>query len=202
MSSTFTRWGLQRDGKWKRRASVAVGFTLAMSLVLGAGRAAATVIEQHHYSDSISFTLDECGFTLEGQVEASGHLLLRVEQGGQLFLAKDTFSFRTVLTNPDTGKWFVLRGKGVYHDIKGTQVSGSVYEVVAIEAGQPFAIEDSAGNVILRDRGVGRTTYLFDTLGDGVPGGETIAVIDVVFRGPHPSFDEDFCEIAAELTGA
>ena len=119
-----------------------------------------------------------------------------------MFLAKDTFSFRTVLTNPETGKWSILHGQGVYHDIKATLVGGTIYEVVAIEAGQPFVIEDSAGNIILRDRGVGRTTYLFDTFGDGRPGGTTIDVIHDVVRGPHPSFEADFCEIAAELTEA
>jgi hypothetical protein len=186
----------------KARVLAVATFAMAIGLAFDVGRAAATVIQQHHYSDTESFTLDECGFTLEGQVEASGQLLLRAEQTGQVFLAKDTFSFRTVLTNPETGKWFVLHGHGVYHDIKATQISSTVYEVVAIEAGQPFVIEDSAGNVILRDRGVIRTTYLFETLGDGRPSGYTIAVTDVAVRGPHPSFDADFCEIAAELTAA
>ncbi len=67
-----------------------------------------------------------CRFILEGRVEASGHLLLRVEQTGQGFLAKDTFSFRTVLTNPKMSKWFVLHGQGVYHDIKATPVGGTI----------------------------------------------------------------------------
>jgi hypothetical protein len=69
--------------------------------------------------------------------------------------------------------------------------------------GPPFVIEDSAGNVVARDRGVLRYTVLLDTLGDGMLGGELLEeTIEV--RGPHPSFAEDFpfCEIAAELTGA
>lgn len=191
-----------KHSRQRPRMFAVATFAMAIGLAFGVGRAAATVIEQHHYSGTESFTVDECGFTLQGQVEFSGQLLLRAERTGQLFLAKDTFSFRTVLTNPETGRWFVLHGQGVYHDIQATHVSGTVYEVVAIEAGQPFVIEDSEGNVILRDRGVGRTTYLFDTLGDGRPSGYTVAVIDVVTRGPHPSFDADFCEIAAELTDA
>lgn len=202
MTSTSVRRRAPRNGDWKTHAFVVAALMLAMSLVLGAGRGAATVIQQHHYSGTESFTLDDCGFTLEGRVAFSGHLLLRPEQTGQVFLVKDTFSFRTVLTNPETSQWFVLHGQGVYHDLEATPVGGTIYEVVAIEAGQVFVIEDSAGNVILRDRGVGRTTYLFDTLGDGRPSGRTIAVIDVVVRGPHPSFDADFCQLAAALTEA
>jgi hypothetical protein len=74
-----------------------------------------------------------------------------------------------VLTNAETGKWFVVRGNGLVSEIKATLVSGTIYEFVAIEAGQPFVLEDAAGNVIVRDRGVIRHTAPFDTLGDGRP---------------------------------
>jgi hypothetical protein len=98
----------------------------------------------------------------------------------------------------------VQRGKGLFHDTKATQTSGTIYEFVAIEAGQPFVIADSTGKVVVRDRGVIRTRYLFDTLGDGTPGGVFLEAIDISVHGPHPGFAEDFpfCEIAAELTGA
>ena len=180
--------------------------TLAVLAVLafGAGPAAATVIGQEHYSGTDSFSFDDCGFTLEVQSEFYGQALLRVDQTGQAFLVKDKFWYRDVMTNPETGKWFVVQGNGLFHDIKATQISGTVYEFEAIEAGQPFAILDSAGNVVVRDRGVIRHTYLFDTLGDSMPGGEFIEETGTVVHGPHPGFAEDFpfCEIAAELTGA
>ena len=109
-----------------------------------------------------------------------------------------------MLTNPDTGKRFVIRGHGVFHDTNATHVSGNIYEFTAIEAGQPFILEDAAGNVIVRDRGVIRHTALFDTLGDGVPSAEFIEETSTIVHGPHPGFADDlpFCEIAAELTDA
>jgi hypothetical protein len=179
--------------------SVAVLFGALAFAVAGAG---ANVIEQQDYSDVDSFTLNDCGFVLEGVAETSGHLLFRVDRTGQVFLAKDTYSFRTTLTNPATGRAFFLRGQGVYHEIAATPLGGTLYEVVAIEAGVPFTIVDSTGRVVLRDRGAIRITYLFDSYGDGTPGGETVDVVDVVVHGPHPSFDTDFCQLAAELTGA
>ena len=132
------------------------------------------------------------------------HILLRVDKTGEAFLVADNYSYRGVFTNRETGEWFVQRGNALFHEIKATQVEGTIYEFVAVEAGQPFIIEDSAGNIVVRDRGVIRRTYLVDTLGDGEPGGEFIEDVAAVVHGPHPGFEPDFpfCEIAAELTGA
>jgi hypothetical protein len=189
----------------KRRFNMMlVGLATVAALVFWGGPAAATVIGQAHYSGTDSFSFDDCGFTLDGESTFYGQALLRVDKGGEAFFVKDTFWYRDVLTNPDTGKWFVVRGHGVFHEIKATLVSGTIYEFVAIEAGQPFILEDAKGNVIARDRGVIRHTALFDTLGDGTPGAEFIEETSTVVHGPHPGFADDFpfCEIAAELTGA
>jgi hypothetical protein len=178
-------------------------FAVVATLAFGSS-AAATVIAQQHYSGTDSSSFDDCGFTIDVQSTFEGVLHFRVVKGGEAFLAHDNYSFRDVLTNRATGKWFVIRGNAMYHEIKGTLVSGTIYEFVALESGQPFVIEDSAGHVVVRDRGVIRHTILFDTLGDGVPGGELIEETHTVVHGPHPGFADDFpfCDIAAELTGA
>ncbi len=193
-----------RQGKWRARSLVLVGLTALAVLAFGASSAGAKVIGQEHFSGTDSFSFDDCGFTLDVESEFSGHALLRVDKTGQAFLEVSNLAYRDVLTNPETGKWFVQRGKRLFHDIKATQVDGTIYEFVAIEAGQPFVIEDSTGKVVVRDRGVIRYTYLFDTLGDGMPGGEFLELLDASVRGPHEGFgdDFDFCELAAELTGA
>ena len=176
---------------------------VAAALALGSAPAGATVIDREQYSGTDEYSLDDCGFTLDVVSTFYGQSLVRVDKTGQAFLDTDILHFRNVLTNPDTGQWFVVRGHGLFHDIKATQVEGTVYEFNAVEAGQPFVIEDAEGNVIVRDRGVIRHAYLFDTLGTGQPGGEFIANLQLVVHGPHPGFAEDFpfCAIAAELTG-
>lgn len=192
-------------GRLKRFKVVGLsGLAVLAVLAFATVPAAGTVIAQQHYSGTDSFSFDDCGFTLEVESEFEGHFLLRVDKGGEAFLAKDTFSYRNVLTNPETGKWFVIRGKGLFHEIKATLIGGTIYEFVAVEAGQPFVLEDSAGNVVVRDRGVIRHTALLDTLGDGMPGAEFIEETHTSVHGPHPGFADDFpfCEIAAELTGA
>jgi hypothetical protein len=181
---------------------LAVGLAALGLLAFWAIPAAATVIGQEHYSGTEPYSFDDCGFTLNGVSTFSGVIHFRAVKGGEAFLVKDTYSFRDVLTNPETGKWFVVRGNGLFHETKATHVSGNVYEFTAIEAGQPFVLEDAAGNVVARDRGVIRHTALFDTLGDGKPSAEFIEETSTVVHGPHPGFADDFpfCEIAAALT--
>ena len=183
-----------------------LGAALGSMALLGFGvaQAEATVMDRVHFSGSESFTIEDCEFPLQGESTFEGQAHLRVDKGGEAFLQEAAFSFRDVITNPETGLWFVVRGHMQAHEIKATQVEGTVYEFVAIQAGQPFVIEDSAGNVLVRDRGVIRETFLFDTLGDGMPGGMFLESTSFVVHGPHPGLAEDFpyCEIAAQLTGA
>jgi hypothetical protein len=111
-------------------------------------------------------------------------------------------SFRDVITNPENGKWFVIRGQDRLNEVKATHIEGNIYEFVVVEVGQPFVLEDADGRVLVRDRGVVRHIQLFDTLGDGEPGGNILDETSV-FQGPHPSEAEDFpyCEIVTELIG-
>jgi hypothetical protein len=184
------------------RRTVAASLIAVVATLVICTSASAKVIGQQHYSDTYSFSYDDCGFPVDGAGQVSGHDLLRVLPGGQAFLDLNRQTFREVHTNVETGKWFVVRGNTLYHEIRGTQVDGNIYEFTSIEAGQPFVIEDSSGHVIVRDRGVIRETYLFDTLGDGVPGGEFLGDTSIVVHGPHPGFADDFqfCQIAADLT--
>jgi hypothetical protein len=173
---------------------------LALGVVVPAE---ATVIGQQHYSHTDTFSFDDCGFTIDGVDTAEGVMHWRVAKGGEAFLVSDNYSYRDVLTNRTTGKWFVIRGNGLFHETAATHVSGNVYEFDAIESGQPFVMEDSAGNVVARDRGVIRQSYTFDTLGDGTPGGIELEETGLSVHGPHPGFSDDFpfCELAADLTG-
>ena len=106
-----------------------------------------------------------------------------------------------MLTKPVTGAFFVVHGTAMFKELTGRQVEGDIWEFTAQEVGQPFVVEDSDGNVVLRDRG--RLTFraLFDTLGDGEPGGELIEQELTSVSGPHPGFFGDFCEIATDLIG-
>jgi hypothetical protein len=187
--------------KWTTRA---LGGAAVVAGVLGssAGAAEAAVIERVHYSDTFSDVYFDCGFPVEVEGEFSGTTHLRVGKGKteSAFFLHDNYQYREVHTNPANGKFFVVYGNGLFHETKAIRVEGSIFQFNAIDAGQPFTVEDQEGNVLLRDRGVVRFTILFDTQGDDVPGGIFIEELDVSFGGPHPGFFVDPAEGCALLS--
>ena len=88
-----------------------------------------------------------------------------------------------------------------FQEVKATQVEGTIYEFTQKDAGQPFVVEDSSGRVVLRDRGSIRFHVVFDTKGDGEPGGEFVEFLGFEVHGPHPGFFTNFCEIEGSLLG-
>jgi hypothetical protein len=193
---------------WIRlRRTAVLGLAIAaLALAVGVQVAGATVVEKGRYAEQYAFVDDSCGFPLEFVGEVKGTYRIRQGTGktASAFFLHDRFTYRDVVTNLETGEWFVLRGSGVFNEVKAKRVSGTVFEFTAVEAGQPFVIEDSTGRVVVRDRGVLRHRILFDTLGDDESGGEFVLDLGTTVHGPHPGFADDFpfCEIAAELTGA
>lgn len=155
-----------------------------------------------HYEGSDSGSFDDCGPVMEFEGTFRGHILIREvpESGGQAFLGHDVFKFRFVTTNTETGKWLVERGHFNVREVTATHLGGDIWEFTARESGQ-FVVEDMSGKVVLRDRGMVESRYVFDTLGDGQPGGEFLEFEVTDVHGPHPSFDVDFCELALDLTG-
>jgi hypothetical protein len=184
-----------------RSLVAAAGVVLAVGVC--AAPAGATVIHQGVDSGTDTFTDDSCGVPYDVVATFETRTQLRVDQTGQAFLEHTIFRITETVTNPATGGFFYITHRGLYHEIKATQVEGTVYEFIAVEAGQPFVIRDAAGNVVSRDRGVIRHDFLFDTLGDSQPGGNFIVELSDDVHGPHPAFAPDFpfCDIAASLTG-
>jgi hypothetical protein len=177
---------------------------VAMTVIaLGGIPVGATIYEKGRFTEEISFSYDDCGFPVEVTGEES--LQYRIRQGkgkaASFFFFRGTGSFREVHTNTETGESFVVRGQRVFNEVRARRVEGTIFKVTAVEAGQPFVVENSAGEVVLRDRGVIRYTILFDTEGDDVPGGVEVEFLGADVRGPHPGFDADFCELASGLIG-
>ena len=148
-------------------------------------------------------SFDDCGFRIDFHFTASFHVLLREVRGsdGQAFLGQEDFHFRNVLTNPATGESFVVHGDSLFKELKARHVEGDLWEFTAHEVGSPFVVEDSAGNVVLRDRGRLTLRATFDTLGDSQPGGILLHEEITGVHGPHPGLDADFCAIATQLIG-
>lgn len=174
----------------------------AATLLLGSASVTlAKVVERDHYSFTDSFTGEECGIDVAVESEVSGLLMLRRDKrDSPAFLISNVFEFREVVTNLDTGRWMVVRGKGNFREVKATQVDGDIYHFRAQLAGQPFVIENSDGRVVYRDRGLLVFDVLFDTLGDDQPGGEELSFELAAVRG-YPGFVDDLCPLIHELIG-
>ncbi len=180
----------------------AAGAAVAIVVAVPLG-AHAKPVAHERYAGSDSGRFDECGLSLRFNDTFSGQFLLREVKGsgGQAFLAHDNYRFRTILTNADNGAWMVIRGRGLFKEVSARHLGGDIWEFISMDVGQPLVVEDSDGDVVLRDRG--RLTFrgVFDTLGDGQPGGELIESELTGVHGPHPSFDTDFCEVVTDLIG-
>jgi hypothetical protein len=183
--------------------STVIGLVVAALLTaLVAAPAQATVRERIRSQSEWSF-VENCGFPV--QVTGSGSELFIIREGknkdDRAFPVLVNFTYSETWTNLETGDWFVIRGDALFNEVEATHVEGSIFEFRFVQAGQPFVVEDSDGDVVARDRGSVHVTYLFDTGGDDEPGGEWVADLSERVAGPHPSLDKSPCDYADELIG-
>lgn len=184
------------------RAVVAV--LAVAALALAAAPAGAEIFDKGKFAEPFSFSYSSCGFPIDVSGEISGLYRLRTGKHNDesAFLGLENVFQREVHTNPETGEWFVVRVHFLFNEVKATRVEGNVFKFVLVEAGQPFVVEDSSGNVVVRSRGSLRAYVLFDTGGDAVPGGTLVEFLGEDVDGPHPASWNDLCDIATELIGS
>src|SRR4051794_40543728 len=180
-----------------RRTILSAVAAAALALPLAAGPAGATMAVRDHYSDDYGFSFDDCGFWVDAVGHDQGIALIRAGKGdlASAFYLHDNYEFVETWTRRDTGAFITVSGNGVFQETKATRVTGTVFAFTSINAGQPFVVRDSDGDLIMRDRGVIRQVLEFDTLGDDVPGGEFVADVSFSVSGPHPGLAFDPCPL-------
>ena len=191
------------------RQLIPLGLLPTVIAIATAAPAGATVIEHAKYSFTEIRKDVVCGVDVVHKNVYSGVAHLRVGTGRteSAFFAFDNYKIVTTLTTAD-GHVVYIEHDAIWVDTKATRIDGSVFEFTTINAGQPLRIRDSTGRVISRDVGIGRETYLFDTLGDDTPGGTFIEQLEFQVRGNHTllpatGFDEAaFCAIVRPLLTA
>jgi hypothetical protein len=186
---------------WKRAATAAVAVALGVAL---AAPASATIVERGTYDEPYSDGYSDCGFDVAVEGVSSGHFTVRQGKNARstAFFINDNYSFRETHTNVETGEFFTASGNAIFHEIKARPTGvPNQFEFTAVEAGQPFRVFDSDGNLVLRDRGSIFHRAIFDTGGDDVVGGVLIEELEPSVHGPHPGFMTDFCAIITPLIG-
>lgn len=190
--------------RWAPLAAVISFGLITLSAAVPAHATMFQKVEPYSGVDVEDFT--DCGVSIHDVFMFSGKFSIRSGKGDltTAFFGHNIFSNFETLTNTANGKFFTISAKGLGIDVKATHVEGSIFQFVTNTAGQPFVIRDMSGAVVLRDRGVVSETYLFDTRGDSVPGGDFLMDVSVRVAGPHPGFFLDeagFCDLVANLIG-
>lgn len=157
-----------------------------------------------HLRDSFTDTrfFDDCGFTIRSEFTVGFHVLIRQapNSDGQAFLGQENIRLYEVLTNPATGEWFVNCTTTTFKEVTARHIDGTVWEFTVHDVGTRV-FETSDGQVVLRDSGQVALRAVFDTLGDGQPGGVLLQEEVTGVHGSFPGFDVEFCDIATELIG-
>jgi hypothetical protein len=165
-----------------------------LALAIAAPVQAAPLVREH-YSDSDSFDFDDCGFVIHEDVTFEGVFMLKAPKAsGAPPRYFDNYEVHETLTA--NGRTLTIDHQGLYKDLKITRVAGTVYQFVAIEVGRPFVARDGDGNILFHDRGLLKTTFQVDTLGDTDLDNDVF--IDDSWEllkdaGSHPGFYIDFC---------
>ena len=159
--------------------------------------AQAAPLEREQYSGTDSFDFDDCGFVVHDEVTFEGTFMLKAprEEGAPPYLFDNYETHETLTAN---GRTLTIDHQGLYKDLHITLVEDTVYQFVAMEAGQPFVMRDSDGGIIFRDRGVLMTTFQVDTLGDTDLENDVFVEDSFALladHGRHPGFYIDYCEV-------
>lgn len=188
-----------------RRLAAAVGGFALVLTAPGAAHAAPPV-QHEHVSEPWSATFADCGFEIRVDAVEQGHLLVREVRGseGAAYLAHENYRDRYVLTNTATGRWFETRGSGLFKELRGRHLEGTLWEFAVMDVGRTFTVLDSSGRTVLRNRGRVSMRVVFDVGDDRSPGGEVVSVEVLGASGKHPAgLDplENLCAIATDLIG-
>jgi hypothetical protein len=164
-----------------------------------------SVYERDRYSEPYSFTDDSCGFKFKVKGGNWGRRVYYNVRGsdGEAFLQDNRYHFREVLTNPANGKTMYIHGRGRFTEWRAWQVKGDVWKFFQVDRGRPFVIKNADREIVLADHGKVAFMQVFDTLGDGKPGGREISSEVLWTRGHFPGLSPrfDFCRVVRRLIG-
>jgi hypothetical protein len=146
------------------------------------------------YSGSESVDVDHCGFTMHVDVTYEGLFMMKSNKDGPALWMDNYYALETVTAN---GRTLTIEHQGMLKDTSIEHIQGTIYQVEAMEAGQPTVARDEDGNVLLRDRGLLRFTFQWDTTDpERIDIGSSFELLSE--HGSHPAFFTDFCVFAEE----
>jgi|GEM_PF-1501450 hypothetical protein len=188
----------------RARPAVLAVAVAAMAVGGMAGPAAAAPIERGTFEFPDSFTFDDCGFEVAVDEVLAGRYVIKdstPRTGGQFFQVQQQAWYSAVITRVDTGESITQEWRTTFKEMPATVISddGDVVRFRTHESGVWDVIRDSSGKVVYRSVGNLVMEYEFDTLGDGVPGGDFLSEEFVRAAGHWDTLDLDYCAALTEL---
>lgn len=186
---------------------LAVAGVATVSL-LAAPPANAGPLESGTFDFTDSGTFDDCGFKVREDFRVSGKYSISQgtkKTGGEFFRVKQHTTYSGTFTNVKTGAYFTNDWHINFRELPATIVdeNGPVVTYQTKESGVWDTIRDSSGTVRYRSAGNLVFSYVFDTGGDGAPGGgEFLSEEFIRTSGNWQTWDTDFCAIVDELIGS
>lgn len=190
-----------------RLAAALVAGALGAAFTVGlAAPAQAGILESGSWTFEQSFTFDDCGFEVAVEERFDGSYTVKDSNprtDGQYFRLQQRIAFFGTFTNTETEDFFTIEFLQNVNELPATLVGddGRTVTYRTHEAGVWDMFRDSSGKVRYLSAGNVVFEYVFDTLGDSEPGGETLDQTLVRLAGTFPTFDADFCAIASDLIG-
>lgn len=177
----------------------------ATGLLIGMGVPTAQAkppVSVDHFDVSLpGETFSDCGLDLYAETTVAGTTTIRPAPGStEAFLAAnqvratDTIYLDAGEGNNPSGDFVTVNSHARFLEQKATLVSGTVYSFRQVENGQ-FTMYASDGTRLLRGNYHVKIIQVFDTEGDGQPGGIEIETTEVL----RENASADFC---ATLAGA
>jgi hypothetical protein len=187
------------------RRLLGLPLALAAAALAAAPAAPATTFERIRL-DAVPYEFEEvqCGIEVKVEGAVSGLVNLRAGKGDKAtaYFEHDVIAYRETWTAAN-GRFVTVTGKSSFNDVKAVPLGDNLFRFTLVEAGQPFRLLDSHGNLLIRDRGGVHFTIVIDTLGDGTPGGVVVEELEPSVRGPHPGFDDaTLCPVLVPLLTA
>jgi hypothetical protein len=187
------------------RRLLGLPLAFAAAALAAAPAAPATTFERIRL-DAVPYGFEEvqCGIEVQVEGTVSGLVNLRAGKGDKAtaYFEHDVIAYRETWTAAN-GRFVTVTGKSSFNDVKAVPLGDNLFRFTLVEAGQPFRLFDSHGNVLIRDRGGVHFTIVFDTLGDDTPGGVVVEELEPSVRGPHPGFDDaTLCPVLVPLLTA
>jgi hypothetical protein len=168
---------------WRSRHAAVVLSLATLLMILMATPTQATILDSGRYEFTYSDVYDFCGFDIHVEGSLSGQFHFREGKGPNapvIFTHRRESWEETWTANDVTVHW---RAHATFVRTHATDMGDGIFLIHRVQAGRG-GFEDESGAVLLREAGVARISFLWNTTTD-----EFVDLVSFELRGHFPEAD-------------